>query len=453
MGRPRIPYWVWAVLVGAHAGALAWVLTTGYWNFPDSGRYLQAAENLRLHGELYARPWLVGGGHGWAVQEFTIRTVGYPVVVLGLLRPWLLLGLQNLLSLFNIGIVLRWWAQRARPQGRDWAMALAGVLLFPAQLIYANAVMAEMLLQTVVLMLAAAALQFIETGALRYFAGMAVAVVVGLLLKPVFCLLAVIFAVAGVVLAWRRGHMPLAWLGLVPVVVVGLYMGWNKHRTGYFHYSSITDINLLHYNAAGVVRQLVGPVAEEQWVTQVLQEADAQPEFAARQHLIQVRAGAVLVAHPVLYARQHLQGMGALLLDPGRFDVSQFLGQEGKGAPGLLAQARAGGLMRAVGRLPLAMLTLLGAVLLANAMRLRLAVRGFRRLKKDGQSLRYGRWVAVGLLLYVALLTGPLGAARFLVPVWPLLLGLALAGLRWRYVPGGLGPEQASPVGENQRQG
>ena len=112
-----------------------------------------------------------------------------------------------------------------------------------------------------------------------------------------------------------------------------------------------------------------------------------------------------------------------------------------------------GGLMRAVGRLPLAMLTLLGAVLLANAMRLRLAVRGFRRLKKDGQSLRYGRWVAVGLLLYVALLTGPLGAARFLVPVWPLLLGLALAGLRWRYVPGGLGPEQASPVGENQRQG
>jgi hypothetical protein len=33
------------------------------------------------------------------------------------------------------------------------------------------------------------------------------------------------------------------------------------------------------------------------------------------------------------------------------------------------------------------------------------------------------------LVAYVALLTGPLGAARFLVPVWPLWLALALRGL------------------------
>jgi hypothetical protein len=44
-------------------------------------------------------------------------------------------------------------------------------------------------------------------------------------------------------------------------------------------------------------------------------------------------------------------------------------------------------------------------------------------------ALPAGRWIAVGLLAYVALLTGPLGAARFLVPVWPLWLALALRGL------------------------
>ncbi len=42
-------------------------------------------------------------------------------------------------------------------------------------------------------------------------------------------------------------------------------------RTGYFHFSSIAEINLLHYNAAGVVRQLDGPAAEEKWVAGVLQ--------------------------------------------------------------------------------------------------------------------------------------------------------------------------------------
>ena len=46
-----------------------------------------------------------------------------------------------------------------------------------------------------------------------------------------------------------------------------------------------------------------------------------------------------------------------------------------------------------------------------------------------------GRWVAIGLLAYLALLTGPLGAARFLMPAWPLLLGLALMGLRGPATP------------------
>lgn len=96
---------------------------------------------------------------------------------------------------------------------------------------------------------------------------------------------------------------------------------------------------------------------------------------------------------------------------------------------GLLAQMRAGGLWRAVGQLPLGLLAGLLVVLLANITRLALAVQGFRRLGQGPMECRAGRWVAVGLLAYLALLTGPLGAARFLMPAWPLLLGLALTGL------------------------
>jgi hypothetical protein len=102
--------------------------------------------------------------------------------------------------------------------------------------------------------------------------------------------------------------------------------------------------------------------------------------------------------------------------------------------------------MRAVGQLPLGLLGLLGVVLLANVLRLALAYRGFQQLGRSGRVMRYGRWIAVGLLLYVALLTGPLGAARFLVPVWPLLLALALAG-----IPRALtAKNEAPPVGEDQ---
>ena len=454
MARQGVPGWVWMVLVVAHLLLFCWVLGTNSWSFPDSDRYLRAAENIREHGELYARPWTGAPPQGQAVQEYTIRTVGYPLVVMGWRwgnsGPWALLLFQNLLSVLNIGLVLSWWARRALPTTRQWMVVLLGIMTFPTQFIYANAVMSEVILQTVVLLMTGAALVYIGTRQLRYFAGGVAAVVAALLIKPVFYPLAVVAAVLGVVLAWQLAAKKLALLGLVPLVVVALYMGWNKQRTGYAHFSSIAEINLLHYNAAGVVRQTAGPAAEEQWVAAVVEEANAQPNFAARQQLIQHRAVAVLRAQPLMYARQHAQGMVTFFLDPGRFDVSHLAGLAEPMGGGLLAQARAGGLGRALTRLPAGLLTALGLVLLANGLRLALAVRGFWRLRGSGRVLRCGRWIAAGLLVYVALLTGPLGAARFLVPVWPLLLALALVGLRW---PNGAesAANEAAPVREHQR--
>jgi hypothetical protein len=104
---------------------------------------------------------------------------------------------------------------------------------------------------------------------------------------------------------------------------------------------------------------------------------------------------------------------------------------------GFLTQVRTGGLLTAVQHLPLGLVVGLGVVLLTNIGRLVLAAQGFWCLRKGQRDLRYGRWVALGLLGYVALLTGPLGASRFLVPVWPVLLGLALVGIKSRVTESG----------------
>lgn len=445
MGEARVPSWVCVVLVGAHLLTLSWVLNRRVWAFADTGRYVQAARNLWLHGELYARPWPVMAPIGQAVQEFTIRPAGYPLAILGLGgadgQPVVLLVIQNLMSLLSLGLILRWWACWANPSSRDWGLAVLSVLTFPAQFIYASAMMSETLLQAAVVGMTIAAFAFIKNPRLRYIIAGAGAVTAALLLKPVFYPLAFVVAVLAMGIGWRHRRASVAAIGLLPVVVVGLYMLWNRQRTGYFHFSSIAEINLLQYNAAGVLRQIAGPEVEEQWVRKVLDRANAMPDFAARQHFIQAQAGAVLTAHPVLYARQHIQGMVGLFLDPGRFDLSHLLGWLPPAGGGLLTQARQGRLWQAITSLPWGQLGLLGVILLANVARLGLAVRGFRQMHYGGATLRYGRWVAVGLLLYVAALTGPLGAARFLVPVWPLLLALALAGLK--------GPRPIQPTHES----
>jgi hypothetical protein len=434
MGHTRIPSWVWMVLGMVHVLAMAWALHSGRWDFPDSERYCQAAANLVQHGQLYARVWPADAPHGQAMQEFTIRPLGYPAILAALRgfagSPWLILLVQNGLSLLTIRTVLKWWARQAQPLPRHWVGALILILTFPAQIIYPNAVMSEAFLQSLLLAMAAAILAFHRTGRLRYWAGIAGSVTLALLLKPICCLLVVGLGVAGLVLGWRKRQLALLVIGLLPMLVMGMYMAWNQQRTGYFHFSSIAEINLLHYNAAGVVRQVEGPATEDAWVAGVLRSANAQADFAARQRLIEARALDVLLAHPVVYARQHLLGMAAFFLDPGRFDVSEFLGLAPLVGGGLLAQVRAGGMWRAVGQLQLGLVAALLVVLLANITRLVLAVRGFWRLGRGAGAERAGRWVAVGLLAYLALLTGPLGAARVLMPAWPLLLGLALVGLR-----------------------
>ncbi|HET9503224.1 MAG TPA: hypothetical protein VFO93_06765 [Hymenobacter sp.] len=450
---PRLPAAVWLVLALAHALALGHALRTGRYVFPDSDRYVQAAQNLRQHGQLYARPWPAQPPRGQAVQEFTIRPPGYPLL-LGALGgrarpPVLLLLFQNGLSVLILAVVLGGWAAgRACPPGAaQWVAALALALSFPAQFIYANALMSEVPLQAVVLLGAGLGVRFWHNGQARYLAGATVAVVAAWLLKPVFFPFTIIFLV---VIGWRAWHWrrpALALLGALPLLLAGAYMAWNGHRTGYVHFSSIADINLLHYNASGVVRQTQGPAAEDAWVAAVLRRANAQPTFAARQRVIQSEAGAVLRQHPVRYAGQHALGMATLLLDPGRFDLSNFLGATA--TPGLLGELRGGGLAgvgAALGRQPLALLLALALVALANLLRLGLALRGLAVAPPGEQPAGWlrlawpaGRWLAVGLVAYVALLTGPLGAARFLVPVWPLWLALALRGL----------PEGAADAGKN----
>ena len=437
---PRLPPAVWLVLVGAHLLVATYALSTRHYFFPDSDRYVQAAQNIAQHGQLYARPWPASPPTGQAVQEFSIRPPGYPLLVLVLGAPLGILLGQNILSIAVLAVVLSGWAAgRRRPPGSGaWAAALGLALSFPAQLIYASALMSEIPLQAVLVLGVGLAAGFGRTGRLRYLVGVAGTAVVAWLLKPVFAPFTLVVALVAGWLAWRRRRPLLLLVGALPLLLAGAYMGWNWQRTGYLHFSSISTINLLHYNAAGVLRQAQGPAAEAAWIDHTLRVADAQPTFAARQAVLEAAAGAVLRQYPLRYAAQHLAGMGTLLLDPGRFDVSVFMGSNQ--SVGLLAALRSQGLagvVRGLAQQPLLLLCVLSITLLANALRLVLALRGLvhRRLgpasPRDWLALATpaGRWLAVGLLLYVALLTGPLGAARFLVPAWPLLLALALRGL------------------------
>ncbi|WP_139924617.1 hypothetical protein [Hymenobacter sp. DG01] len=428
----HVPRWVWAGLVLLHLAALGWQLRRQQPYFPDSGRYVQAAHNLRTHGTLYAESL---AGPALRPQEFTIRPPAYPLLLLltggdaaGRL-PLATLLLQNALSLLNLGLVLRWLAE-TRLRQRQWGLVLLLAATAPAQFIYANVLMSELLLQTSVVVLWRALLAFGQPARpTRAFAVAALAAAAALLIKPVFFPAAALLLVLGLAVGWHRKRPVLVVWGAVPMVAALLWMSRNEARTGYFHYSSITEINLLRYNVRGVLQATEGPAAAESFVRSTLADSERLPTFQAQQHYIQQAGTAVLWRHPLAYAGQHLRGMLNFFLDPGRFDLVYFLGLRETTSPGLLHQLNQRGypaLWEYVRHLPLGLLAGLGVVLAANLARLVLAL----RFLVNGRYSLVSRWLLLVLVGYVAFLTGPLGASRFMVPVLPLWLAAAGAGLR-----------------------
>jgi hypothetical protein len=418
------------VLVGLHLLFLGWQLQYQHPQFPDSDRYLEAAHNLREAGVLYAKPL---NQLPLQPQEYSIRPPGYPVLLAavgapGQRVPVALLVFQNLLSLFNLGVMLRWVARHRKLTSRGrWGVVLLLVATAPAQFIYANVIMSEMLLQTMVVALGLCMLAFGRTPRPTYAVGAAVATAVALLIKPVFYPFAVLFLLLSCWGAWRQRRPWLVAVGILPLLVAGAWQLRNLERTGYFHFSSITEINLLRYNVRAVLQKTEGTEAAEQFLDTTIAAAEQRPSFAEQQRYIQQQSQVALQSHAVAYAILHLQGIGNFFLDPGRFDVVYFFGlpQPKEGLLSQFSQRGYGGVGQYLRQLPLGLLAVLIAVAVANLARLLLAL----RYALNSTYPKQERLVLLGLVLYVAALTGPLGASRFVVPVLPLLLAAAALGL------------------------
>ncbi|QDA59606.1 hypothetical protein [Hymenobacter jejuensis] len=430
---PAVPRWFWLALGVLHGAFFLYQVYNQYYIFPDTDRYLTAATNLRQAGELYALP-LSEPRHP---QEYTIRPPGYPLFLLALGGtsegfPWVVLLVQNLLSFFNLSLIAL-CLRRHQPKPWNWGALLALIATYPAQFIYANVLMSELLLQTCVVVLWYCAWAYSERQKPHYLLGAALALTAAMLTKPVFYPFCGVFLFISAVVAWRMRRLVLLACGLLPLLAALLFQGWNYQRTGYFHFSSIAEINLLRYNVRGVLQQTEGVDSAERFVREVVMKANELPSFAAQQRYITAQSWSVLARYPLVAVRLHMQGTLNCFLDPGRFDWVHFLGLSSQSDAGLLAKLHAKGyaaIWQYARQMPVALLVAFLVIAIANGLRLVLLGR-FLLSRSYAWPLRL---VVAVLVFYVVFLTGPLGAARFLVPVFPLIALSATLGLLQRSI-------------------
>lgn len=387
----------------------------------ESGEYLQAADNLIEKGMLYS-------GDTEAAEDpalFTRRTPGYPLF-LAATRFFThshvpVIILQMLLSLLSILLMLEIF----RPQKKDRFILMPLLLLIPAQYIYANMVMAEILFQCILMLAAYRLFLYLRTKRIRILWSYQVLIILAILIKPEMYLFIIPNIILFAILYYKTHQRLVVISSLIPLVFLIIFAGFNQQRTGHFHLSSMHQVRLVDNNLYYFLVDRDGEAAAKETLQQIHAECNQEPGFSRQSACLNTAAVSILKADPAAYALFHLKGMVRFFVDPGRFDLYRFFGIEEAPRKGFLYQLNAGGAggaWRYLMEQPLLLIITLLLIALVNLLR----TAGFLFFLFNRQFSLAFRLFLVFLIGTLAFASGPLGASRYMLPVVLLVTGSAV---------------------------
>jgi hypothetical protein len=281
--------------------------------------------------------------------------------------------------------------------------------------------MSELLLQTLLVLMFYQFTKFISSQKSIYVLGYTVYFILALLTKPVLYPFIFINLVLFVIVGRKFRNMICPFISLFPIIVVILYSTWNYQRTGYFHFSSISKINLLTYNSYFFLVHKEGEEKADRFIDSVNYKADTIKSYHEKSEFLKYNAMKVIKHNPVSYSFFHMKGMAQFFLDPGRFDLYNFFGIERPDQKGLLFYLNNDGLIGIkeyfVTANPLIIFALL-LILITNMIKI-LGLLFF--ISKHSTHL-YIRIFLFLLIFYIAFVTGPIGASRFAMPLLPFFI-------------------------------
>jgi hypothetical protein len=294
----------------------------------DTASYLEPGKNLILHGAFAT-----------AGAPEIDRTPGYPVFAMltGMAFGNVLLTVvaQIALSLISL-LLIRRIADRIFPDTNAGVIAAWLFAMEPLSITYAVRLMPETLFVMLLLLVLDRVLTFQHAGRLKALAVAGVVLAAATYVRPVSYYLGFALALGIAVTAPKtRG---LRWKA--PALFLIAFVPWlavwqlrNRVETGYRGISSIVEINLYFYQSAEVSAELQHiTLGAQQKKLGYLSDADyaavhpEQRQWSASERLRFMRAQSmqILSAHPWLYLKTHIAGLGVVALTPCATELLQF---------------------------------------------------------------------------------------------------------------------------------
>jgi hypothetical protein len=386
----------------------------------DSYEYLQQAFNLKNYSSLYCLDF----NQPINMHFFTKRPPLYGLFIMILKTiidsNYFVLFVQNALSVLNIvGIVKLLENYNFTFNFRKTLLIL--LVFLPVQFIYNNLIMSEILLQTLIFWSFYYFLMYLEKNKLNYVFIYNIFLALAVLTKPVLLYFWIPNLLLLLYLVFKNRKPVIILSGFIMPLIIFSLSFYNYYTTGCFHYSSIKEMAMLGNNGAFLFVKVYGEEEGTKKIIEVRNHLDSIKDFS---NLIKEedRIGyEIAMNHKFEYIKFHTAGMVNFFLDPGRFDINNFLGIKEANNSGLLYTfTKEGylGILKFILKQPIYIITYLVFMFIVNIIMI-VSLINFIFVKNVNAAIKI---FLFSIILYLCLFAGPLGTMRYKVHIIPLLL-------------------------------
>ncbi|MCF6182816.1 hypothetical protein [Lutibacter sp.] len=393
----------------------------------DPYQYLTEAKNIIEHGIFYCDDL----SNPINFDYYTLRPPVYPLFLslfyLFKAPLFVIIFFQNIISIISIYLVRKTLFLFNYKTKYDVIFIIL-LALTPSQFIYANTIFSEVIFQFFIVLMFRNALLFIYFKEKKYLIWYSFALILAAFTKPVMYLFVIPSLIYMVYLSYKIKKWYPAILSILPVLAIFLMLTWNYKRTNKYQYSSIQTINLLNYNTRLFLMSKKGYAYADKFIDSIHNNANKIQDYAKRTTYLNKASKNFLSKNLISYGFYHLQGSVYAILDPGRYDISNFflLNTKNVNQKGILYHLNNGGIISVlkflVSTYSIPLLLILGLILFLNVFKL-LSLVLFILNKRINLNFKI---IVLGLLLYIILLAGPVGASRYFMPLVPLIIGVIL---------------------------
>lgn len=392
-------------------------ISNGNFRLIDSDDYFYTAELIKSFNYFSSTTDFIEG------VNLTKRSFLYPLLLLfpGFLNDYLIIILQTILSLFNLYLVLKIFRNLG---GKSYKWITFLIFLSPSIFINTHLIMTETVVTTLILGLFLLFSNKLNARRILYIQLLICCLV---FLKPAFYLFTIINIVFFLIYFIKTKTFQFSIF--IPFLLTLTYIGFNQQRTGYAHFSSIQNINLIDYNLYLFKMNQQGVEKADLWKETVYKNAEEHKNFKEISEYLEEVGKSEIKKNLIPYSFFHLKCALRGMFDPGRFDLMTFSHEKQNPSEGfmqLLNKKDFGSILKGLFDYKYKIvIILLIPIFLANIFKWLFA---FNYLWQKRNSLNFRNGYLILLFGYSILISGPVNSCRYMVPLQGIVIVIAVLG-------------------------